>query len=190
MLQGSKTWIIQPLIDGSTLDCGLKLLADSIKEKLTEKNIFLPILKGGAFVAHELFHRFPLKESDKIGYIGVRSYLEGEISSGADIFVYNELFLKEEDFEDATVFVIDDVCETGRTLLTIRRMLLEKFKCKNIITIALVNKNDTIRKVEVGEGPDMFGFGYNGGRFLVGCGMDFKEMYRGLPFIGHLVLGE
>ncbi len=190
MLQDYKSYSVQPFISGETLDCGLKLLADTIKVALTEKNIFLPILKGGAFVAHELFHRFSLKDSDKIGYIGVRSYLEGEISSGADIFTYNELFLKEEDFEGATVFVIDDVCETGRTLLTIKRMLLEKFKCEDVITVVLVNKNFSIRKAEMGMNPDIFGFGYEGGHFLVGCGMDFKEMYRGLPFIGYLVLGE
>jgi hypoxanthine phosphoribosyltransferase len=148
-----------------------------------DKVVILTLLKGGFFVSSHLFPRLTLPEISYQGFIGVRSYAEGETQSGETANIYGELLLSKEQFRDAIVFILDDVIETGKTLGIIKKNIRENFEPKVVYTCALVDKRRSRMK---DQEPDIVGLFYEGNRFLVGCGMDYNEKYRHLPYIGYL----
>ena len=75
--------------------------------------------------------------------------------------------------------ILDDILDSGNTLLAIRKML-ETANPRSIQTCVLLSKKKArARVVDV----DYVGFEIED-EFVVGYGLDFRERYRNLPFIG------
>jgi hypoxanthine phosphoribosyltransferase len=79
------------------------------------------------------------------------------------------------------VLVVDDIFDTGHTLLEVLN-LLDEHKPRSIRTAVLVLKQGkqlvTLRPDYVGfEIPDVF---------VVGYGLDFDDAYRNLPYLAAL----
>ena len=77
------------------------------------------------------------------------------------------------------LLLVDCVLHTGVTL----DHLIQQFRAKgaaSIRTAVLIDKNDE-RHVELA--PDFAGFQLHG-RFLVGYGLGYEELYRNLPYVG------
>ncbi|MCW8410180.1 phosphoribosyltransferase family protein [Legionella sp. PATHC035] len=78
-----------------------------------------------------------------------------------------------------TVFVVDDVCDTGNTYLKIRG-LLESFGAKKVSLIVLVDK---VQKRVNGYRPEYVGFEVPANAFIVGMGLDYYGELRNEPEI-------
>ena len=85
----------------------------------------------------------------------------------------------ELDLAGRAVLLIDDIVDTGRTLLYARE-LLRKREVSSILTCALVDKPS---RREVVIDLDFVGFTVPN-VFIVGYGIDYAHEYRHLPFIG------
>jgi len=84
-----------------------------------------------------------------------------------------------------SVLLLDEICETGRTLRALRELFHER-GCADIATAALLYKPGKTRD---GWRPDWVGFECPD-QFVVGYGLDWAGEFRHLPHIACLELGD
>lgn len=87
----------------------------------------------------------------------------------------------ELDLAGRAVLLVDDIVDTGRTLLYARDLLRDR-EVASVHTCALVDKPS---RREVAIDPDFVGFTVPD-VFIVGYGIDYSHQYRRLPFIGRI----
>jgi len=78
------------------------------------------------------------------------------------------------------ILVLDDILDTGLTLAAVRKTL-ETARPNSIRICVLLKKKQRTRVVDT----DYIGFEIED-EFVVGYGLDFRERYRNLPYIGVL----
>lgn len=131
------------------------------------------VLKGGVYFACELSKRITVPVS--IDFMSVSSYGDDTKSSGV-VKIVKDL---DQPLEGKDVLVVEDIIDSGRTL----SYLLEILEARNPASLrlcTLLDKPDRrVRDVKVDytcfEIPD---------EFVVGCGLDYAQKYRNLPFVG------
>ncbi|MDI9442049.1 MAG: hypoxanthine phosphoribosyltransferase [Firmicutes bacterium] len=151
----------------------IKELGQDISRDYEGKSITLIcILKGGLMFLCDLSkHLTPLVEYD---FMSVSSYGDATESSGV-VRITKDL---EESIEGKHVLIVEDIIDTGLTL----NYLLKNLHSRNPASLeicTLLNKPAN-RKVEI---PVKYvGFEVPNA-FLVGYGLDFKQLYRNIPYI-------
>ena len=85
------------------------------------------------------------------------------------------------DVQGRDVIILEDIVDTGQSLLFLKKLLAER-GAKSIQVATLLDKKEG-RKVEIKA--DYIGFDVRN-EFVVGYGLDYKEMYRNLPYVGIL----
>lgn len=144
-----------------------------------EEVLAVGILRGGVFFCTELTKRMDIPVV--LDFIEASSYGDGTQSSGR-VKITKDL---TEDITGKNVVVVEDIIDTGRTL----SLLLENLKGRNPKSLKLCTLLDKPERRVVEVPVD-----YNGFRipneFVVGCGMDYAQRYRNLPYIGVVELKE
>lgn len=131
------------------------------------------VLKGGVFFACELAKQITVPVS--IDFMSVSSYGDGTSSSGI-VKIAKDL---DETLEGKDVLVVEDIVDSGRTLSYLLEVL-KKRKPKSMRLCTLLDKpSRRVREVEV----DYTGYQIPD-EFVVGYGLDYKQKYRNLPYIG------
>ena len=110
-----------------------------------------------------------------VEFIRLSSYGLGRESSGTPRLIGET----ELDLAGRAVLLVDDIVDTGRTLLYARHLFRQK-KAATVLTCALVDKPS---RREVAVNPDFVGFTVPD-VFIVGYGIDYAHQFRQLPFIG------
>jgi hypoxanthine phosphoribosyltransferase len=85
------------------------------------------------------------------------------------------------DIEGRDVLVVDDIFDTGHTLVHVLAILSD-LKPRSLRTAVLVVKRG---KQQVSLRPDYFGFEIPD-VFVVGYGLDYNDAYRNLPYLAAL----
>ena len=85
----------------------------------------------------------------------------------------------ESEIAGRDVVIVDDILDSGRTLLFAKERLAAR-GARSVRSCVLLDKS--ARRIEV-VGADFMGFECPD-RFVVGYGMDLGNRYRELPFIG------
>merc|ERR1719397_1773812 len=112
-----------------------------------------------------------------VDMMSVKSY-QGKQSTGT-IKLLKDL---DVDPTGSHILIVEDLIDTGNTLLWLKRHI--KSKCTASVKICtLVRKMTNRRKIDIKV--DYCGFECND-EFLVGYGMDYDELYRTLPCIAIL----
>jgi len=133
-------------------------------------------LLDGAFVfLADLARRLTMAHD--LDFVVCSSYGSGTVSSG-------EVILKRDltvDVKGRQVLLVDDLCDTGNTLRSLKELMLKR-KAASVRTCCLLNKpSRRVADVHVDfvgkDIPDAF---------VVGYGMDFDKRFRSLPFVGVL----
>ena len=112
----------------------------------------------------------------KIDFIKARSYVETHSTGKLDI-----QFADFDKYRDLNVLLVDDICDTGITLNSLKDLLL-RYGAKNVDTCVLLNKK-TERKVVME--PTFYAFSI-ADEFVIGYGLDYNDNYRTLPYIAVL----
>jgi hypoxanthine phosphoribosyltransferase len=112
----------------------------------------------------------------RVGVLQASSYREGT-SRGA-LIVNSEMML---DVADRDVLLVDDIFDTGHTLIEVIAAL-QDFKPKSVRSAVLLRKAE---RQEVDLIPDFIGFEIPN-EFVVGYGLDYRDLYRNLPFLAAL----
>lgn len=143
------------------------------KDYQDKKPMFIGLLKGCIPFMSDLLKYVDIECT--MEYMKVSSY-EGTQSTGK-VTVKGGL----PDVLDKEIILIDDILDTGRTLDSVRKMLLEA-GAKSVTICVLLDKPEG-RKVDIT--PAYVG-GLVPNEFVVGYGLDYNEHYRNLPYIGVL----
>ena len=107
----------------------------------------------------------------------VGSYGEETVSSGQIDLKYD----LSNSVEGKNVIIVEDIIDTGYTLEYLKNYLALK-KPKSIKICVLLDK-EARRKVNIS--PDYYGFKIPD-EFVVGYGLDYKDKYRNLPYVGYV----
>lgn len=151
-------------------------LAVEIQRDYADKDLTLvAILTGSVMFIADLLRRLPMQL--RLDYIGVSSY-HGETRSTGELIVTKALKL---DVRDRDVLVVDDILDTGLTLVKIREMI-QKLQPRSLKFCTFLEKDIPHR--------ENFQLDYVAFRipnkFVVGYGLDYQERYRNLPYVGTL----
>jgi hypoxanthine phosphoribosyltransferase len=133
------------------------------------------ILTGSMIFIADLVRRLPMQL--RLDYIGASSY-HGETRSTGELIVTKALKL---DVRDRDVLVVDDILDTGLTLVKIREML-QKFQPHSVKFCTFLEKDVPHQE---NFHADYVAFRIPN-RFVVGYGLDYRERYRNLPYVGIL----
>jgi len=109
-------------------------------------------------------------------FMDVKSY-EGTESIG-DVHIIKDL---DRSIKGASILLVEDIVDTGRTLHEVTKLLLNKGAGKVKIVTLLDKPSRRVIPIE----PDYCGFVIPN-EFVIGFGLDFNEKYRNLPYVGVL----
>jgi hypoxanthine phosphoribosyltransferase len=164
------------LLSEAQIQHRLDELAAEIQHDYADKDLTLVgILTGSVMFLADLLRRLPMQL--RLDYIGVSSY-HGETRSAGELIVTKVLKL---DVRDRDVLVVDDILDTGLTLVKVREMI-QKLQPRSLRFCTLLEKDvphhENFR-------ADYVGF-HIPNKFVVGYGLDYQERYRNLPCVGTL----
>lgn len=137
--------------------------------------IMIAVLRGAALFHSDLVREVLLPV--KIDFVSLESYGPGTTTSGSVELVKDV----EIDVRNQDVVVVEDIVDTGLTLLYLLKLLASR-NPSSLRVCSLLSKPSR-REVEVSV--DYVGAEI-GNQFVVGYGLDFNQMYRNLPFVGVL----
>ena len=168
--------LFREFIPEAEIKSRIEELARQINSDLAGKDvIFLGILNGAFLFAADLFRRigFPAK----ISFVKFASY-RGTSSSGE----IKELIGLNDDIQNKTVVIIEDIVDTGNTIERIVGELLIR-KANEIRIAALFFKPSAyLKNIDI----DYVGFNIPDD-FIVGYGLDYEGYGRNLPAVYALV---
>ena len=151
----------------------IKDIAYTFNRTENENLCFVFILKGGVFFGMKLQEY--IAADVPYGFIGLSSYKDTK-KSQCHVDVTSDLDFPEGFLHGKDVWIVDDVLESGKTLLT-ARMVVDSWEPASVHTVVLVMKENPGRDYVA----DVYGFLIEKDKFLVGCGMGLGERYRNLP---------
>ncbi|MBF0406785.1 MAG: hypoxanthine phosphoribosyltransferase [Candidatus Riflebacteria bacterium] len=152
----------------------------SIGEQITfdysgEELVVVCILKGAFIFGADLCREINLPL--KFEFMSISSYGNATTSSGI-VRIIKDL---NESIEGKNVLIVEDIIDTGLTVSYLASLLTAR-KPKSLKICSLCSKPQC-HKTEVKI--DYFGFELPS-EFVVGYGLDFRDLYRNLPYIGVL----
>jgi hypoxanthine phosphoribosyltransferase len=143
-------------------------------EKKTGMDIIgVPVLRGGIFYFADLVRS--INASVEIGPVRSWGYVKGENQNLIDKIKVN---LFDLNVEGRAVLLIDDICDTGRTLKTLKEALLEKGAAEVHAAVLIWRSGFEDSLI-----PDYHGFKYSGPEWFVGYGMEDGDRYSNLADI-------
>jgi hypoxanthine phosphoribosyltransferase len=133
--------------------------------------IGVPVLRGGIFFFADLVRS--ISHSIDIAPVRTWGYVAGAIGQQVEEL---KLHLYDLNPKGRAVLLIDDLCDSGRTMQTLSQTLIE-------MGAAEVRSAVLIKRLGVDGGfdPDYVGFNYSGAEWFVGYGMDLEDRWRNLP---------
>jgi hypoxanthine phosphoribosyltransferase len=140
------------------------------------KLIVVAVMKGSVFFYADLIKKLNIPV--ELDFVKVSSYYAGTHSSGQ---LKIHLDLKRDDYEKIDILLVEDIVDSGRTLLA----LTENLKGRGAHSVRTVTLLDKPSRREVDYVADYIGAEIPD-EFVVGYGLDFDEKYRDLSYIGVL----
>ena len=151
-----------------------KIVREILEDIGEELPLFVGILNGSFMFTADLIRRYP--NDSEISFVKLASY-EGTNSTGT----VNELIGLNADLEGRTVVILEDVIDTGNTLVKIYD-IFKHLPVKQLKVATLFFKPDVFKK----ELPiDYIGISIPD-KFIVGYGLDYDELGRNLKDVYQL----
>jgi hypoxanthine phosphoribosyltransferase len=162
------------LFTRSQIETRVKELAQDISRDYEGKNpLVVGILKGSVMFAVDLLKELTIDV--EIDFMDVSSY-GASISSSGEVRILKDLSTAAQGRD---IIIVEDIVDTGNTLLYLKGILSER-QATSVKIISLLDK-PAGRKVDIEA--DYVGFEVPDA-FIVGYGIDYAEKYRQLPYIG------
>jgi hypoxanthine phosphoribosyltransferase len=164
--------VLEVLFTEAQLKTRVQQLAQQIRDDYKDRQLVLiSILRGSVFFATDLARLIDLPLS--MDFLSISSY--GEDSEGV-VRITKDL---EENVAGKDALIIEDIVDTGFTLKYLLRMLGGR-NPKSLEVCTLLDRRarriiDIDLKYIGFEIPD---------KFVVGYGLDYRQRYRNLPYIG------
>ncbi|WP_430911370.1 hypoxanthine phosphoribosyltransferase [Methylobacterium sp. sgz302541] len=167
---------VRVLFDESSIARRNEELAEAVRATQPRDLLVVAVLKGSFMFAADLLramHRVGL--TPQVEFVHLSSYRTGTVSSG-QVEILRDV---QSEVRGRDVLLVDDILESGRTLVFAKDLLMAR-GAKRVLSAVLLEKPGkravTIEADFVGfTCPDVF---------VVGYGMDAAHAYRQLPFVG------
>lgn len=164
------------LLSAEQIRARVRELAAEISRDHAEHELHLvAVLRGAAIFAADLIRELTIPAT--LDYIAISSYGSDSKSSGV-VRIVKDL---EDSVESRHVLVVEDIIDTGLTLNYLSGLLRDR-KVAGLDVCALLDK-PSARKVDCSA--RYIGFTVPDA-FVIGYGLDYRQLYRGLPYIGTL----
>ena len=176
MLEIGESSSVRVLVPEAEITRRVRELAKEISRDYEGKDLVLVcVLKGSMVFFADLARNITTPLS--FDYICVNSYGD-KTESGEEIELRTDL---SEPVSGRHVLVVEDIVDTGRTMEYLFELLASR-GAASLKVVALLDKPARRkREVEIAyrafEIPD---------EFVVGYGLDYRQLYRNLPYIGAL----
>lgn len=172
---------VEVLIDEQTVRNKIAELGKQISQDYAGKSVHLVcVLKGGVFFMCDLAREITVPVT--MDFMSTSSYGSGTKSSGV-VKIVKDL---DQPLEGKDVLVVEDIIDSGRTL----SYLLKNLRSRRPASLALCTLLDKPDRRVV---PDVR-VNYTGFQvpdvFVVGCGLDYDQSYRNLPYVGAVKFDE
>jgi hypoxanthine phosphoribosyltransferase len=167
---------LRPLLNETDLRAGVTRLATEIHGHYERRPLtIIGVLTGSVVLLADLIRQVDLPL--RVGVVQARSYRgaatrPGTLSINADLM---------PDVRDRDVLLLDDIFDTGATLLELVELLGE-FGPASVRTAVLLRKHVPR---SVAYEPDHVAFEIPN-EFVVGYGLDYRDHYRHLPYVAAL----
>ena len=164
---------IKVLISSSKIKNKVNKIAQQINKDFKNKQlVVVSVLSGSVVFCSDIIRK--LSVDFEIDFVRVASY-KGKKSSGKIKFLCDTVI----DIKGKDVLLVEDICDSGRTLSYIKDLFIKR-KAKSVKICTLINKKVAkYKQIKI----DYFGFDIEN-EFIVGYGLDYDGKYRGLPYIG------
>ena len=173
---------IKIMIPESEIEKRTREIGEQISRDYAGKTVhMICVLKGGVYFMTALSKRISEDVPVTLDFMSVSSYGDDTKSSGI-VKIVKDL---DEPLEGKDVLIVEDIIDSGRTLYYLMDIIRGR-KPASVRLCTLLDKPERrVRDVHV----DYTGFNIED-RFVIGCGMDYKQKYRNLPYIGEVILSE
>ena len=166
---------VRPLFTAETIARRIDEMARDIAACDLRDPLIVAVLKGSFIFAADLIRALSRNGlHPEIDFIFLGSY--GASTTGGKIKVLRDV---ESGIAERDVVIVDDILDSGRTLVFVKERLAER-GARGVKTCILLDKQVS-RDRDVT--PDFTGFECPD-LFVLGYGMDLAHRYRELPFIG------
>ena len=135
--------------------------------------IVVPLLRGAMVFAADLIRS--IQGSVEVAPLATESYDRTQNQALSDTLVGH---IDAASFRGRSIIVVDDVCDSGRTLELVMRRFRE-MGADSVKSAVMVNRVKQSPLIV----PDWIGFEFVGEEWFVGYGMDDQGRYRNLPDI-------
>ncbi len=162
-------------IQSRVKDLGAQLTRDY---RQSEKLLLLGLLRGSVVFLTDLMREICRPIS--MDFMSISSYSKSESSGFVRIDADHKTNIRGWD-----VILIDDIVDTGYTIRTVRKLLLDR-EPNSLKVCALLDKPD---RHQVQTHIDYLGFSIPD-YFVVGYGLDYDEKGRNLPYIASIDLSK
>lgn len=166
--------LAEVLVSKEEIQAKNKELGKSLTEAYEGKNpLLVGVLKGALPFMGDLMQELDIfLEYDMMD---VSSYGDSLTSTG-EVKIDKDL---DTSVEGRHVLFVEDIIDTGKTLKYLKE-LMERRGAKSVKIVTLLDKKEG-RLVDIEA--DWVGFSIPK-KFVVGYGLDFKDQYRNLPYVG------
>jgi hypoxanthine phosphoribosyltransferase len=166
--------IARVLIDETTLQARIREMGAAIARDYAGKNpVFVGVLKGVVFFMADLLQSTPIPL--EVDFMSIASYSPDardhgyvRITKDMDICIQNR-----------HVIFVEDIIDTGLTLGYLLKLLRTRNPAS--LEVAVLFDKPTRRLIDIR--PRYLGFDLPD-LFVVGYGLDYREQFRNMPFIG------
>ncbi|MEJ6114894.1 hypoxanthine phosphoribosyltransferase [Aeromonas salmonicida] len=145
----------------------------------SDEVVMIGLLRGSSVFLADLCRQTPLPIT--LDFMTASSYGSG-MRSTRDVRILKDL---DDDIKGKDVVIVEDIIDTGYTLNKVREIL----SLREPKSLAICTLLDKPSRREVQVPVDWIGFSIPD-EFVVGCGIDYAQKYRNLPFIGKVVPQE
>ena len=167
---------VTKLFDAQEIARRVERIAGEIAGTVTGDATLFGLLKGSFVFLADLIRALDRTGlGPRVDFIRLSSYGNAQVSSG-NVRLIGDV---PSDVKGRHVVLVDDIVDTGRSLL-FAKTLVEEAGAAKVWTCALVDKPS---RREVDLKADFVGFTVDD-VFVVGYGIDFAEDHRHLPYIG------
>jgi hypoxanthine phosphoribosyltransferase len=164
------------LITEAQIQERLDILANEIYQRYDKTELtIVGVLTGSIMFVADLLRRLPIPL--RLDNIGVASYHGGTKPTG-EFAITKALRL---DVRDRHVLVVDDILDTGATLVRIRDMIAGLQPRSLKLCVFLEKEIPHADNIQA----DYVAFKIPN-KFVVGYGLDYRERYRNLPYVATL----
>ena len=164
------------LFTNKEIQTTIQKLGQILTEDYRDKNpLVIGVLRGAAPFMIDLVRAMDCYM--EIDFIDVSSYGDATESSGA-VTILKDI---DSDVTGRHILLVEDIVDTGRTL----EKLLELFAGRGVASVKVCSLLDKPERRIANVAADYVGLSVPN-EFVVGYGLDFRQQYRNLPYIGVL----